>query len=46
MSETITVNGKTVEKSEFSKLKEKLENKPGVKLVEVKPGVFKTQIKG
>ena len=42
----ITLNEKTYTQEEFQAKKKKLESKPGVKVVEVKPGVFRSQIRG
>lgn len=42
----MTLNEKNLSLEEFKKEREKLENKPGVKVIEVKPGIFKSQIRG
>jgi hypothetical protein len=46
MEEKVILNEKEISLEEFKKEKENLEKKPGVRIVEVKPGVFKTLIQG
>lgn len=43
---TVKLNEKVYTWTEFLKEKETLSNKPGVKIIEVKPGVYKTKIEG
>jgi hypothetical protein len=42
----VVLNGKKVSEEEFKVLKEEAEKKPGVVIVEKKPGEYKTRIKG
>lgn len=44
--QTVILDGKVYTKIRFMEMKEKIEKKPGVKLVEVKPGEFRTKIQG
>lgn len=42
--EKIILNEKELDKEEFDERKEELEKKKGVKVFEVKPGVFKSRL--
>ena len=42
----VSLNERSLTWEQFLAEKEKQEKKPGVKIVEVKPGVYKTQING
>jgi len=46
MEDKIVLDGKEFTKTLFLEKKEELEKKPGVKIIEVQPGVFKTKIQG
>lgn len=46
VEKTVIVNGKTLTESEFRTKREEVEKKPGVKIVEVSPGVYKIRLKG
>lgn len=45
-SELLELNGKKLTESQFKEEVKTLESKPGVKVVEVSPGVYKTRIQG
>lgn len=40
------LNQKNLSLEEFKKERERLEKKPDVRVIEVKPGIFKSQIQG
>lgn len=44
--QTVILDGKVWTKTRFLEQKEKVEKKPGVQIVEVKPGEYKTKIQG
>ena len=46
MPETVKLNEKEISQEEFKKKKEELEQKPGVKVVQVSENTYKTRIKG
>jgi hypothetical protein len=43
---TVIVNNKKLTESEFQVKKDEIAKKPGAKLVEVSPGVYKIRLKG
>ena len=44
--ETVELNGKSLKQEDFDKKKEELECKPGVSVVKVNEGQYRSKIKG
>jgi len=45
-SKLVTLNGKKLTEAQFNDKKQEVSNQKGVRLVEISPGVYKTEMRG